>query len=154
MRFGALDFTGGETEQPIAGAVFVRPIRREELLELLRSVANSVLTDSGRDSTPAPQRSIQEAADRFFPLVKDLLPNILGREPTQGLFRYVTFSISNVVLQLAGQGQLQINEFMAAYARMFLDGQLRFPRLLGRRAPAAGGPDARGRLREHELDGS
>ena len=98
MRFGALDFTGSETEQPIAGAVFVRPIRREELPGLLRSVADSVLADSGRDSTPAPLRSIQEAADRFFPLVKDLLPNILGREPTQGLFRDVTFSISNVVL--------------------------------------------------------
>jgi hypothetical protein len=127
MRFGALDFAGSDSKQPIVGAVFPRLMRRGDIPRRLRTTADSVLADAGRNSTSAPSSPIRAAADRFFAMVADLLPAILGTEPTQDLFRDVTYSISNVVLQLAGQEPLPVGEFTTAYARMYPDGQPGLP---------------------------
>ena len=122
MRLGALDFAGSDSEQSLIRVVFPQRMRREDVPRRLRNAADSVLMDTGRDSTSAPDGPIRAVADRFFAMTGDLLPTILGTEPTQDLFRDVAYSVTNVVLQLAGHGPLSIHDFAVVYTKMYPHG--------------------------------
>src|SRR5579859_2263847 len=107
VRFGTLAFVCARSEESLVRTTFPR---------LAQAGTDSGSARSGRDPTPVPPSPIRSAADRFFNAISAQLSYLLGSEPSQKHFRDVTFSLANVVLQLAGKEPLSWSEFMASYA--------------------------------------
>ena len=118
MCFGTLDCAPSIEEGPLVGATFARPPQ-------VGHTGEAAL--AGQVPMPAPPSPIRAAADHVFTTLSARLPRLLGSSPTQERFRDVTFSLANVVLQLAGEESLSWQEFAAGYAAMYPDRQPSLP---------------------------
>lgn len=112
--FGTLVFPLSDAEGSLADLTSAQSPQTEQIGETGSAV---------RATAPAPLSPVHVAAERVFAALSTRLPLLLGPDPSQERFRDVTYSLANIVLQLACEEPLAWSEFVASYAAMYPDGQ-------------------------------